>query len=150
MKKFLFAAAIVLSLPTAAFAQEEAPDGTPAFGIEPYVGVLAGYHVFDKDSEFGSHRGGRMNGGLISGVAGINVPVGPAFVGVEGNATKCLGDIDWEYVVRVRAGVRAGDSGMIFASAGYQWVNDRRTYSDHTDWLDGLGVEVRQTDICLC
>src|SRR3546814_17310238 len=88
MKKFLFAAAIVLSLPTAALAQEDAPDGTPAFGIEPYVGVLAGYHVFDKDSEFGSPLGGRMNGGLISGVAGINVPVGPAFVGVDGNRSE--------------------------------------------------------------
>src|SRR3546814_8607893 len=83
-----------------------------------------------------------MNGGLISGVAGINVPVGPAFVGVEGNATKGFGDIDWEYGVRGRAGVRAGDSGMIFASAGYQWVNGRRAYSDHKDWIYGVGVEV--------
>src|SRR3546814_12844781 len=97
MKKFLFAAAIVLSLPTAAFAQEEAPDWTPAFGIELYVGVLAGYHVFDKDREFGSTRGGRMNGGLIRGVAGINVPIGPAFVGVLGYATTGFRHIDWEY-----------------------------------------------------
>src|SRR3546814_1088298 len=72
-----------------------------------------------------------MYGGLISGVVGINVPVGPAFVGVEGNVTKGFSDIDWEYGVRGRAGVRAGDSGMIFASAGYQWVNGRRAYSDH-------------------
>src|SRR3546814_17846592 len=111
MKKFLFAAAIVLSLPTAAFAQEEAPDGTPAFGIEPYVGVLAGYHVFDKDSEFGSPRGGRMNGGLISGVAGINVPVGPAFVGVEGNAKTGFGDIEWEYGVSTEER-RVGNEGV--------------------------------------
>src|SRR3546814_17180169 len=71
-----------------------------------------------------------MNGGLISGVAGINVPVGPAFVGVEGNVTKGFSEIDWEYGVRGRAGVRAGDSGMSFASAGYKWVNGRRARSD--------------------
>src|SRR3546814_20934228 len=88
-----------------------------------------------------------MNGGLISGVAGINVPVGPAFVGVEGNATKGFGDIDWEYGVRGRAGVRAGDSGMIFASAGYQWVNGRRAYSDHKDWIFGAGVEVGPNEL---
>src|SRR3546814_12645601 len=67
----------------------------------------------------------------------------------EGNATKGFGDIDWEYGVRGRAGVRAGDSGMIFASAGYQWVNGRRAYSDHKDWIYGVGVEVGPKDIGL-
>lgn len=41
-----------------------------------------------------------MNDALISGVAGINIPLGAAFVGVEGNATKGFSDIDWEYGVR--------------------------------------------------
>lgn len=149
MKKFLFATAISLGLPAAAFAQESAPDGSPAFGIEPYVGILGGYHSFDKSSEFGSPRGGRLNGPLVSGIAGVNLPLGPAFVGVEGNATKGFGDIDWEYGVRGRVGARAGDSGMIFASAGYQWVNGRRGYSDQKDWIYGIGVEVGPKDIGL-
>src|SRR3546814_14861996 len=90
-----------------------------------------------------------MYGGLISGVVGINVPVGPAFVGVEGNVTKGFSDIDWEYGVRGRAGVRAGDSGMIFASAGYQWVNGRRAYSDEKDWIYSVGGEDGPKDIGL-
>jgi outer membrane immunogenic protein len=149
MKKFFIAAAFAAALPTAALAQDTAPDGTPAFGIEPYVGVLGGYQTFDKDSEFGSPRGGRMNGGLVSGVAGVNIPLGPVFVGAEGNASKGFGDIDWEYGVRGRVGARAGDSGMVFASAGYQWVNGKRGYSYQKDWIYGVGVEVGPKDIGL-
>ncbi|WP_070151916.1 opacity protein [Sphingobium phenoxybenzoativorans] len=149
MKKLFIAAAFAAALPTAALSQDTAPDGTPAFGIEPYVGVLGGYHTFDKDSEFGSPRGGRMNGGLVSGVAGVNIPLGPVFVGAEGNASKGFGDIDWEYGVRGRVGARAGDSGMVFASAGYQWVNGKRGYSDQKDWIYGVGVEVGPKDIGL-
>jgi len=150
MKKFLIAAAMVASLPATAMAQEAtAPDGTPAFGIEPYVGVLGGWHQFDKNSEFGSPRGGRMDGALISGIAGVNIPLGPVFVGAEGNATKGFNDIDWEYGVRGRVGARAGDSGMIFVSGGYQWVNGRRAYGDRKDWIYGVGVEVGPKDIGL-
>jgi outer membrane immunogenic protein len=127
-----------------------APDGSPAFGIEPYVGVLGGYHSFDRDSEFGvSPTGDRMAGALISGVAGINIPLGPTFVGVEGNAAKGFSDIDWEYGVKGRFGVRAGESGMVFASAGYQWVNGDRGFPDRRDWIYGLGVEVGPRDIGL-
>ena len=134
---------------TLASAQETAPDGTDAFGIEPYVGVLGGYHTFDKDSEFGSPRGGSMNGALISGIADVNIPLGPVFVGAEGNATKGFSDIDWEYGVRGRVGARAGESGMVFATAGYQWVNGKRAYSDQKDWIYGVGVEVGPKDIGL-
>jgi outer membrane immunogenic protein len=153
MKKFLLAAALVALSPAMALAQEgneaTAPDGTPAFGIEPYVGVLGGYHEFDRTSEFHSPRGGKMNGALISGVAGVNIPLGPVFVGAEGNATKGFGDIDWEYGVRGRIGARAGDSGMVFATAGYQWVNGKRAYGDMKDWVYGVGVEVGPSDIGL-
>jgi opacity protein-like surface antigen len=153
MKKFLFAAALAVSMPAVAVAQDAgtatAPDGTPAFGIEPYVGVLGGWTQFDKDSEFGSPRGGRMDGGLISGVAGVNLPLGPVFVGAEGNATKGFGDVDWAYGVKGRVGARAGDSGMIYVSGGYQWVNGKRAYSDQKDWIYGVGVEVGPKDIGL-
>ncbi|QAY75880.1 outer membrane protein [Sphingosinicella sp. BN140058] len=156
MKKLLLAAMCAVAIPAAASAQdvasdEAAPDGSPAFGIEPYVGVLGGYHDFDRRSEFGSLPGDSgPEGALVSGIGGVNVPLGPVFVGVEGNASKGVsGDIDWEYGVRGRLGVRAGDSGMIFASGGYQWVEGKRGYSDQKDWVYGLGVEVGPKDIGL-
>ncbi|WP_156680022.1 opacity protein [Sphingomonas profundi] len=152
MKTFLLAAAALLALPTAAMAQDSAPDGSPAFGFEPYVGVLGGYDSYDKLSEFGtSGNRGRMDGALIEGVVGANVPLGPVFVGVEGNAAKGFKDIDWEYGVKGRAGVRAGDSGLIYASAGYQWVNGKgkRGFADRSDWIYGVGLEVGPKDIGL-
>ncbi|WP_439534069.1 outer membrane protein [Polymorphobacter sp.] len=127
-----------------------APDGTRAFGIEPYIGVLGGYHSFDRRSEFGvSPSDGRMNGWLVSGIAGLNIPLGPVFIGAEGNATKGFGDIDWEYGARGRAGFRAGESGLIFVSGGYQWVNGKgnRGFGDSSDWIYGVGVEVGPSDI---
>ncbi len=152
MKKIFLAVAAIAALPTAALAQDTAPDGSPAFGIEPYVGVLGGYHSFDRVSEFGtSGSRGRLDGALISGVAGVNVPLGPVFVGAEGNVAKGFKDIDWEYGVKGRFGVRAGDSGLIYASAGYQWVNGKgkRGFSDEKDWIYGLGLEVGPKDIGL-
>lgn len=154
-KSIIIAAMLTAAAPAAAFAQDAggdaeatAPDGTPAYGIEPYVGVLGGYHSFDRDSEFGvAPAHGKMNGALISGVAGLNIPLGAAFVGVEGNATKGFSDIEWEYGVKGRLGARAGDSGLIYASAGYQWVNGKRGFSDQKDWIYGLGVEVGPKDI---
>lgn len=159
MKKIaLCAAALIAVAPAAAFAQDAdtaptteatAPDGTPAFGIEPYFGIMGGYDSYDKRSEFGSPRGGKMNGALIQGVAGVNVPLGPVFVGAEGNVAKGFGDIDWEYGVKGRVGARAGDSGMIYASVGHEWVNGKRAYSDQKDWIYGVGVEVGPKDIGL-
>ena len=153
MRKFILAAVAALALPAAAQAQNTAPDGSAAFGFEPYVGVLGGYHLFDRGSEFGTGTTGFRGpkGALISGVAGANVPLGPVVVGVEGNATYGFKDIDWEYGVRGRAGVRAGDSGLVFVSAGYQWVNtkDARGFGDRKDWIYGVGVEVGPKDIGL-
>lgn len=159
MKKVaLLAAALVASLPAAALAQDDsttmatetAPDGTPAFGIEPYVGIMGGYDSYDRRSEFGSVNGGKMTGGLVQGVVGVNVPLGPVFVGVEGNVAKGFsGEIDWEYGVKGRFGARAGESGMIYASAGHEWVNGKRGYSDEKDWIYGVGVEVGPKDIGL-
>lgn len=142
MKK-LAVALVALLAPAAAWAQTSAPDGTALPRIEPYVGVLGGYHGFDRSSEFGTvPTRGRMNGALLSGIAGINVPLGAAFVGAEGNATKGFNDIDWEYGVQGRAGFRAGEGGLIYASAGYQWVNGKRGFADHSDWMYGFGVEL--------
>jgi hypothetical protein len=162
VKKILaLAATLAILAPATGWAQDtttsnlpdnaaRAPDGTRAFGIEPYVGILGGYHSFDRNSEFGSSpTRGRFDGALVSGIAGVNIPVGPVFAGVEGNATKGFGDIDWEYGVKGRVGARAGESGMVFASMGYQWVNGRRSFGDRDDWIYGLGVEVGPKEIGL-
>src|SRR3546814_2911076 len=106
MFRILTALALAAGISSAASAQETtAPDGTEAFGIEPYVGVLGGYHSFDRDSEFGTVPGrSRFDGAVISGIAGVNVPLGPVVIGAEGNVGKGFGDIDWEYGVAGRAG----------------------------------------------
>ena len=145
MRKFLTLSAAALVMAGAANAQEaRAPDGTPAFGIEPYFGVIGGKHSFDQPSDFNSPvNAGRFDGWLVGGVVGFNVPLGPLFAGVEGNAAKGFQDIDWEYGVRGRLGVRAGDSGLIYASAGYQWVNGKanRGFGDRHGMMYGMGVE---------
>ncbi len=128
-----------------------APDGSSAFGIEPYVGVLGGYHSFDRDARVGDPVGGRMEGWLVGGVLGVNIPLGPVVAGVEGNVYKGFNDIDWEYGVTGRLGFRAGDSGLIYASGGYQWVNGRssRGFVDSHGVMYGLGVEVGPRSIGL-
>lgn len=150
MKKLILAAAVFAALPAVAHAQDAAPDGSRAFGIEPYVGVLGGYESFDRRSEFPTPVGTRQaHGALLSGIAGINVPIGPGFIGVEGNATNGWQDIDWEYGVKGRIGARAGDSGLIYVSGGYQWVEGNRGFANQKDWIYGLGVEVGPKDIGL-
>ncbi|MDT8760475.1 opacity protein [Sphingomonas psychrotolerans] len=169
MRTLIAVAALAAALPTAAFAQDtasdanveagQAPDGSRGFGIEPYVGIMGGYEQFDDNAYnrvagIPAAPGGRdFDGGIVQGVAGVNVPLGPIFVGVEGNATKGFkGDIDWEYGVAGRAGFRIGDSGLIYGKAGYQWVNFDALGNDSRDFHDitaGLGVEVGPKDIGL-
>lgn len=150
MKKLLLAAIAACSLPLAVHAQDTAPDGSKAFGFEPYIGVLGGIDNYDKRSEFGVGNGthGKMDGALVQGIAGFNLPLGPAFIGAEGNAAKGFKDIDWEYGVKGRIGARAGETGLIYISGGYQWVNGKgnRGFGDHSDWLYGMGVEVGPKD----
>ncbi|GAA0734941.1 opacity protein [Sphingomonas japonica] len=163
----LAAAAIAVAAPSVAFAQDSyetaapvdgatAPDGTPAFGIEPYVGVMGGYEFFDSENtEAGIPRfpNENLKGTLVQGVAGINVPLGPVFVGAEGNAAKGVeGDIDWQYGAAGRFGIRTGDSGMFYGKVGYQWVNFDRLGEDSPDFHDityGIGMEVGPKDIGL-
>jgi len=141
---------------TAAPANETAPDGTRAFGIEPYIGILGGYERFDEQANAGiplRADGKAYDGGLVQGVAGINVPLGPVFVGAEGNVVKGFkGDIDWEYGAAGRFGVRAGESGLIYGKVGYQWVNFAALGDDSRDFhamTYGAGVEVGPKDIGL-
>lgn len=159
MKKFAFlaAAALAATLPTVASAQETAPDGSPAFGFEPYVAVTGGYNSYDRDAygvpAYGN--GGRYEGAFIEGALGANIPLGPIVAGVEGNVAKGInGDIDWRYGVAGRLGVRAGDSGLVYGKAGYEWTNFNRgaasvTGGDFGQEVYGLGVEVGPRDIGL-
>jgi outer membrane immunogenic protein len=141
---------------TAETASPVSPDGSRAFGIEPYVGVMGGWEQFDRQSNAGipvEPNGYRYDGALVQGVAGVNVPLGPVFVGAEGNVAKGVsGDIDWEYGAAGRFGVRAGESGLIYGKVGYQWVNFARLGDDSRDYhaiTYGAGVEVGPKDIGL-
>ncbi|MCB8829673.1 hypothetical protein LJD47_32155, partial [Escherichia coli] len=60
-----------------------APDGTRAFGIEPYFGVMGGWEQFSRQGAGipAQPRGYKLDGALVEGVVGVNVPLGPVFVG---------------------------------------------------------------------
>lgn len=174
MRKLTLAAAVaVAAFAAPAFAQgmsasdqsqttstaPEAPDGSRAFGIEPYVGVMGGWEQFDSEVNRAGIpaspglRRNKLNGSLVQGVVGVNVPLGPVFVGAEGNVAKGVsGDIDWEYGAAGRFGFRAGDSGLFYGKVGYQWVNfDKRapTNRDYNDITYGIGAEFGPKDIGL-
>jgi outer membrane immunogenic protein len=149
--KMMIAALAALALPTTALAQEadtaEAPDGSRAFGIEPYVGIGGGWHDFNTGNKGVLEQQGSLSSGIVTGFAGVNVPLGPLVVGAEGNVAKGTDDIDWEYGVSGHVGVRVGESGMFFARAGYQWIES--DLGDDRNEMYGFGVEVGPKDIGL-
>jgi outer membrane immunogenic protein len=151
------ALAAASAIATPAMAQDTAPDGTRAFGIEPYVGVMGGWEEFDRNAGHGIPATpigrDKLNGGLVQGVVGVNVPLGPVFVGAEGNVVKGFkGDIDWQYGAAGRFGFRAGDSGLFYGKVGYQWVNFDKNAPTNRDFHAvsyGIGAEVGPKDIGL-
>lgn len=157
MRNLLLAAAAATAFATPAFAQDDAPDGTRAFGFDPYVAVLGGWEQFDAEPTDAGipivSRDDKLNGSLVEGIVGANVPLGPVFVGAEGNVAKGIsGDIDWQYGVAGRAGVRAGESGLIYGKVGYRWVNFAAFGDDSRDYHEmtyGVGFEVGPKDIGL-
>lgn len=136
-----------------------APDGSPAFGIEPYIAVMGGYHDFDSDnrgrlSTACRPQSGCPDGGFVEGIVGINIPLGPLFIGAEGNIAKGFKGLDYEYGASGRAGARIGDSGLIYGKVGYQWVRTKeRDLFGRRHRDDGIayggGVEVGPKDIGL-
>ncbi|MEG3084701.1 opacity protein [Sphingomonas sp. PB2P12] len=155
---------------SAAPGEAAAPDGSKAFGIEPYFGVMGGWEQFDNQGNHGIPRAlnsdgsvrnnYRADGALVQGVLGVNVPLGPVFVGVEGNVIKGVdGNIDWEYGAAGRFGFRAGDSGILYGKVGYQWVNfdhfsqfatnGGNTNRDYNAITYGIGAEVGPQSIGL-
>ena len=134
-----------------------APDGTSGIGFEPYVAIMGGWEQFDSERTDAGiplvPRNDKLNGALVEGIVGFNVPLGPVFVGAEGSVSKGVsGDIDWDYGAAGRFGVRAGDSGLIYGKVGYRWVNFDRFGNDSRDYHEmtyGAGFEVGPKDIGL-
>ncbi|HWK35688.1 opacity protein [Sphingomonas sp.] len=167
MRTLLRAAALAATaIAVPAFAQdapagsqttEAAPDGSRAFGIEPYFGIRGGWESFDAESNRAGippvNRDNKLNGSLVEGLVGFNVPLGPVFIGAEGNVAKGVtGDIDWQYGGAGRLGVRAGDSGLLYGKVGYQWVNFEKRVPGGRDYHDmtyGIGFEAGPKDIGL-
>lgn len=141
--------------PAPASGSATAPDGTRAFGVEPYFGVMGGWEQFDSEPNKAGiplvPRSNKLNGSLVQGVVGVNIPLNAFFIGAEGNIAKGVsGDINWEYGAAGRFGLRAGNSGLIYGKVGYQWVNfDKRvdTGPHYHDWTYGIGFEVGPKEI---
>lgn len=155
-KTFTMIALAAAAFATPAMAQDTAPDGTRAFGIEPYVAVMGGYETFDDEANSAGipvQRGYELAGGQVEGIVGFNVPLGPVFIGAEGSVAKGFtGDIDWSYGAAGRFGLRAGESGLVYGKVGYQWVNFDRFGDNSRDYNDvtyGIGFEVGPKDIGL-
>lgn len=155
MLKIVIAAALGAAAIAAPVAAQDsttatAPDGTRAFGLSPYFGVGGGYQDFDNKRNGGEfNQRGSANGASIDVFAGVDVPLGPVVVGVEGQGSKGFHDIDWEYGAMGRIGVRAGDSGLIFVRAGNRWIEGRRGYGNDRNEVYGVGVEVGPKSIGL-
>lgn len=123
MKKIaLLASAVVLpfAVPSVAHAQ----DATTT--THAYVGVGAGFHDLGVDeSDIDTGGFDLDDSALTYGIyGGVDFDIGKsAVIGVEGNFNLGNGPIDSEYGVSGRIGYRAKGGTVIFARAGYQWIN---------------------------
>ena len=122
MKKFALlvsAVALPFAVPSVAHAQETT-------SAHPYVGVGVGLHNLGVDEDDIDTAGFDLDdSGLTYGVyGGVDFDLGKsAVIGVEGNFNLGSGPIDAEYGVAGRVGFRAKGGTVIFARAGYQWIN---------------------------
>lgn len=127
MKKIaMLASAVVLpfAVPGVAHAAESS--------AHPYVGVQAGLHDLGvNESEIDTAGFDLDDNALTYGLyGGVDFDLGKsAVIGVEGNFNLGNGPIDSEYGVAGRIGYRAKGGTVIFARAGYQWIN-----------IDGAGL----------
>lgn len=157
MLKIVIAAALgaaTLAAPGVAIAQDNAPatapDGTRAFGLSPYFGIGGGYQDFDRDPTKGPlTQGNGAHAPSVDAFAGVDVPLGPVVVGVEGQGARGFQDLKWEYGAMGRIGLRAGESGLIFVRAGYRWIEGRHGFGNDRNEVYGLGVEVGPKSIGL-
>ena len=150
MLKIVIAAALgAAALAVPALAQDTAPDGTRAYGLSPYFGIGGAYQDFDTDNKSDFTQHGSARAPAIDAFAGVDVLLGPVLVGAEAQGSKGFQDIDWEYGAMGRVGIRAGDSGLFFARAGYRWIEGRRGFGKDHNEVYGLGVEVGPKNIGL-
>lgn len=154
MKRILIAAALAAGIAAPALAQDagtpSAPDGTRAFGIEPYFGVGGAYQDFDSKANGGVfNQQGSARAPAVDAFVGVDIPLGPIVVGVEGQGSRGFQDIKWEYGAMGRVGFRAGESGLIFARAGYRWIEGKRGFGDDKNEIYGVGVEIGPKNIGL-
>jgi outer membrane immunogenic protein len=114
------AVALPLAVPSVAQAQETTSSA------HPYVGVQVGMHDLGVDKNDIDTAGFDLDDNAITyGVyGGVDFDLGKsAIVGVEGNFNLGNGPIDREYGVAGRIGFRAKGGTVIFARAGWQWIN---------------------------
>lgn len=127
MKKIaLLASAVVLpfAVPSVANAAESS--------AHPYVGVGVGLHNLGIDEDDIDTAGFDLDDSAMTyGVyGGVDFDIGKsAVIGVEGNFNLGNGPIDSEYGIAGRIGYRAAGGTVVFARAGYQWIN-----------IDGAGL----------
>ena len=115
MKKSIISAFVLGGALAASPAMAQNGDGDAEF----YVGASAGYHDIGELPFVGT-----VDGGIYGGYAGIDVPIGETvIIGVEGNYHFGSGDIDSEYGVVSKLGVRVGNGSQLYLRGGYQEVD---------------------------
>ncbi|HYI39900.1 MAG TPA: outer membrane beta-barrel protein [Allosphingosinicella sp.] len=123
MKKFALlvsAVALPFAVPGVAHAQDTQSSA------HPYVGVSVGMHDLGVNESDIDTAGFDLDDNAITygGYAGVDFDLGKsAIIGVEGNLSLGNGPIDAEYGVAGRIGFRTTGGSVIFARAGYQWIN---------------------------
>jgi opacity protein-like surface antigen len=123
MKKIalLVSAAALFAAPGIANAQEAA-----STGARPYIGIQGALHDLQVDEDEIDTGGFDLDdNSLTYGVyGGVDFDLGKsAIVGVEGNFNLGNGPIDSEYGIAGRVGFRTTGGTVIFARAGYQWID---------------------------
>ena len=138
------AAFIPLALPTAAYAQETS-------GAHPYIGAQIGLHDLGVDEDDIDDTFEIDDSAMIYGVyGGVDFDIGSAAIaGVEGNFNLGNGPLDSEYGIAGRVGFRAAGGTVVFARAGYQWVNydiNGLLDLDDEDEVDEDDLDIDDTD----
>ncbi len=113
MMKFITGAAVMSAALIAAPAMAQSTDQARFYG-----GASVGYHSLD-DSIVSD-----VEGAIYGGIAGVDIPAGETLMmGVEANYHAGTADIDSEYGIAAKLGVRVGDAGQLFVKGGYQEVD---------------------------
>ncbi|HYJ81738.1 MAG TPA: outer membrane beta-barrel protein [Allosphingosinicella sp.] len=148
------AAALPLAVPGAAQAAESS--------AHPYVGAQVAMHDLGVNDDEIETAGFDLDDNAITygAYGGVDFDLGKsAIIGVEGNFSLGNGPIDSEYGLAGRIGLRTKGGTVIFARAGYQWINvdasgligvdedlidddDLGTSDTIDDYLVGVGADI--------